>query len=210
LVAAENEYFSRAARRILQERQTSFGGRLGDIAQNGIPAGQRTKKIRQELASLWESSLGAKVRLRTLWAMHTTVGLAQEDLLARLKDPEESIRAWTIQLACEDKKASEALLKEFARLAKEDPSPVVRLYLASACQRLSVEQRLPILENLLAHAEDAEDHNLPLMYWYAAEAVAAQGAARAAPLLLKTKIPKVREFITKRMTAAASTAAASR
>ena len=113
-----------------------------------------------------------------------------------------------IQFACEDKKPSEALLKEFARLAKEDPSPVVRLYLASACQRLSIEQRLPILENLLAHAEDADDHNLPLMYWYATEAVAAQGTAKAVPLLAKTKIPKVREFITKRMTAASKQTAA--
>ena len=86
-------------------------------------------------------------------------------------------------------------------MAKEDPSPVVRLYLASACQRLSIEQRLPILENLLGHEEDAKDHNLPLMYWYASEAVAAGGAAKALPLLAKSKIPKVREFITRRMTA---------
>ena len=116
--------------------------------------------------------------------------------------------AWTIQLACEDKKPSDALLKEFARMAREDKSPVVRLYLASACQRLTVEQRLPILEALLAHAEDAKDHNLPLMYWYATEAVAAQGAVKAVPLLAKAKIPQVREFITKRMTAASKQTAA--
>ena len=87
-------------------------------------------------------------------------------------------------------------------MAREDKSPVVRLYLASACQRLEIDQRMPILEALLAHEEDANDHNLPLMYWYATEAVAAQGAGKAVPLLAKTKIPKVREYITKRMTAA--------
>ena len=125
-----------------------------------------------------------------------------------LKSGDEYLRAWAIQLACEDKKPSDTLLKEFARLAKADASPVVRLYLASACQRLSIEQRLPILENLLTHAEDADDHNLPLMYWYATEAVAAQGTAKAIPLLSKTKIPKVREFITKRMTAASKPTAA--
>ena len=76
-----------------------------------------------------------------------------------------------------------------------------------ACQRLSVEQRGPILEGLLAHAEDATDHNLPLMYWYASEAVAAQGPAQAVPLLAKSKIPQVREFITKRMTAGGKPAA---
>jgi hypothetical protein len=118
-----------------------------------------------------------------------------------LKSKEEYIRAWTIQLACEDKKPSDALLKEFARLAREDQSPVVRLYLASALQRLPIEKRGEILEGLLAHEEDAKDHNLPLMYWYAAEPLAGKDTTNAAKLLAKTKIPKVREFITRRMTA---------
>jgi len=122
-----------------------------------------------------------------------------------LKHDSEYLRAWTIQLACEDRKPSEALLKEFVRMAKEDSPPLVRLYLASACQRLSVEQRPPILENLLAHEEDSKDHNLPLLYWYASEALAAQGPAKAVSLLAKTKIPQVREFIARRM--AASTTA---
>jgi uncharacterized protein YbaP (TraB family) len=118
-----------------------------------------------------------------------------------LKIPDDYIRAWTIQLACEDKKPSDTLLKEFARMAREDKSPVVRLYLASALQRLPVAQRVEILEGLLAHAGDAQDQNLPLMYWYAAEPVVAQGTVSAAKLLAKTKIPQVREYITRRMTA---------
>ena len=142
------------------------------------------------------------IYLRSLWLAHEIGKLDGRAEKALLSDDNEYVRAWTIQLACEDKKPSDTLLEEFARLAKEDPSPVVRLYLASACQRLSVEQRLPILEALLAHEEDAKDHNLPLMYWYATEAVAAQGAAKAVPLLGKAKIPQVRQFITKRMTAA--------
>ena len=32
--------------------------------------------------------------------------------------------------------------------------------------------RWAVLEGLVAHAEDAGDHNLPLMYWYAAEPLA--------------------------------------
>ncbi len=86
-------------------------------------------------------------------------------------------------------------------MAREDKSPVVRLYLASALQRLPVAQRGEILEGLLAHAEDAKDHNLPLMYWYAAEPLAGQSVASAAKLLKATKIPQVREYITRRMTA---------
>jgi hypothetical protein len=67
-----------------------------------------------------------------------------------------------------------------------------------------LEERGAILEGLLAHAEDATDHNLPLMYWYATEPLAAEGPARAVALLGKTKIPKVREFITRRMTASSA------
>jgi len=127
--------------------------------------------------------------------------LTPEDGLILLRRPDEYVRAWTIQLACEDKKPSDALLKEFARMAREDQSPVVRLYLASALQRLPLAQRGEILEGLLSHAEDATDPNLPLMYWYAAEPIAGESVTSAAKLLAKTKIPKVREFITRRMTA---------
>lgn len=118
-----------------------------------------------------------------------------------MKSDDEHLRAWTIQLLCEEKNPGAAALAEFARLAKDDPSPVVRLYLASACQRLSVPERTPIVEALLAHAEDATDHNLPLMYWFAAEPMVAAGPAKGALLLGKAKIPILREYITRRMTA---------
>ena len=42
-------------------------------------------------------------------------------------------------------------------------------------QRIAVDKRLPILEGLFAHAADVNDHNLPLMYWYAAEPLAGLG-----------------------------------
>jgi hypothetical protein len=118
-----------------------------------------------------------------------------------LKSDDEHLRAWTIQLLCEDKQPGATALAEFTRLAKDDPSPVVRLYLASACQRLTVAERLPIVEALLAHAEDADDHNLPLMYWYATEPIVAADPAKGALLLAKAKLPLVREYITRRLTA---------
>ena len=140
-------------------------------------------------------------RLRALFAIHVAGKASEEFNLRCLKNNQEIIRSWTIQMACEEKKPSDSLLKEFARLAREDKSPVVRLYLASALQRLPIERRGEILEALLSHAEDATDHNLPLMYWYAAEPLAGQGVASAARLLGKTKIPQIREYITRRMTA---------
>ena len=118
-----------------------------------------------------------------------------------LKSSDEYVRAWTVQLLCEDRHASPEVLQEFSHMAKSDPSPVVRLYLASVLQRLPVEQRWPVLEALVAHAEDADDHNLPLMIWYAAEPAVAANPERGLELAEKAKLPKLREFITRRIAA---------
>lgn len=175
-----NEWHVRHARRILQERGPN-------------------PTVHAALMKIATSDQPDSKRLRALWALHATGGLTEEAGLGFLKDQGEYMRAWTIQLLLENPAAGEPVLQNMTRLAQEDPSPVVRLYLASALQRIPVPQRGPILNGLLAHAEDAQDHNLPLMYWYAAEPVAGANAAQAAALLGKSKIPRLREFIAKRM-----------
>ena len=186
----QNDWFSRHARRILQERL------------QGKPV---APAVLASLNSMIDGEKNSIHRLRALWSVHVTAGLSEENALSLLKkETDEFIRSWVIQILSENQNPSDTLLREFARLAREDKSPVVRLYLASACQRLSIAQRLPILEALLAHDEDAGDHNLPLMYWYAAEPVAGEGSTRAVALLAKSKIPQVRQFITRRMSASST------
>jgi len=75
----------------------------------------------------------------------------------------------------------------------------VRMYLASALTRTPVAQRAKVLSGLLSHAEDATDPNLPHLYWYATEPVIAANKTAAIQLLAKTKIPKVRQYITRRL-----------
>jgi hypothetical protein len=199
LLASKNSWQARHAQRLLQERA---GQReLSSDAQTAIRR-RLSYKIEATFIRGMEPTLSDD--LRALWLSHVVGKLKTMEPLVEhvlLKDEREHLRAWTIQLACEDKNPSDALLKEFARMAREDKSPVVRLYLASALQRLPIEKRGEILESLLAHEEDAKDQNLPLMYWYAAEPLAGKDVATAAKLLAKTKIPQVREFITRRMTA---------
>ena len=217
LLSNKNSWQARHAQRILTERVASIAvadSRLGtgleNIPQRFASLGIRStyvrlENIRTQLEQLSNKGKTTADKLRGLWTFYSvggfTVDLTEDIAKTNLKSEEEYIRAWTIQLACEDKKPSDALLKEFARMAREDQSPVVRLYLASALQRLPLAQRGEILEGLLAHAEDAKDPNLPLMYWYAAEPLAGESVASAAKLLSKTKIPQVREYITRRMTA---------
>ena len=88
-------------------------------------------------------------------------------------------------------------------MAESDPSPLVRLFIAAAAQRSSSDEfRGQLVERLVQHGEDAEDHNLPLMYWFAAEPLVGQDAAFAERLLKTTKIPKLRPLIARRLTAA--------
>ncbi len=160
-----NEWHARHARRILQERGSS-------------------EQVRRSLAELRAKFAGKPaVQLRILLALSAAGGLRDPGEIERnLADPEATIRAWSIQLATETGPPGRAVLSRFATLAGADPSPVVRLYLASALQRLPLTERWEILAGLAAHAEDATDCNLPLMYWYAAEPLAAVDASRGAKL----------------------------
>jgi hypothetical protein len=159
------------------------------------------------LTRIIKDERSTKHQLRALWTLHVAGGLTPDLAATLLSAKDEYVRAWTIQLLCEEKSPSEDTVRAFARLAREDNSAVVRLYLASALQRLPLAERPEILAGLIGHAEDANDHNLPLMYWFATEPVAASDSAKAVSLLAKSKIPLVREYITRRMAAAARTTA---
>jgi hypothetical protein len=189
LLVSNNAWYARHAQRILQER----GGSRGIYAA---------------LVKVLRRASDDPQRLRALWTLHVTGGLTEKLALSELKNRSEYVRAWVIQLLCENKNPSAAALAQFALLARTDASPVVRLYLAAALQRLPADQRLEILGALLAHAEDTDDHNLPLMYWYAAEPVVAQNPTQAVALMGATKIPLVREYMTRRMASSAKPAPA--
>jgi hypothetical protein len=115
----------------------------------------------------------------------------------------EYVRAWAIQLLWEDRSAPKIALEKLAILAAEDSSSFVRLYIASALQRTQVEDRFPVLKALTARDEDKDDHNLPLMYWYAMEPVVGADQGQGLALLKSTGIPILRQYIARRMTTGA-------
>ena len=80
-----------------------------------------------------------------------------------LIDKDEYIRSWAIQMLCEDKSPTEKALEKFTAMAVGDKSPIVRLYLASAMQRINKNAQWNIAAELVKHGEDAGDHNLPKM-----------------------------------------------
>ncbi|HEY2251968.1 MAG TPA: family 16 glycoside hydrolase, partial [Planctomycetaceae bacterium] len=118
-----------------------------------------------------------------------------------LNDDSPVVRGWGIQLACEGGTPSDKVLAELMSLSRGDESPVVRLYIASALQRMAPEKRWDILVGLVSQSADNQDHNLPLMDWYAAEPLADVDASRALALALEGNMPLIQEFMIRRIAA---------
>ena len=179
-----NDWYVRHARRILQERAAT---------KTGVSVEARTR-----LAEIARTHADDTRRLRALWALHVAGGIEEKLLLEKMQDASPYVRGWCVQLACEQG-ARMFPTWSMGELSKSDPSPVVRLYIASALPKYDPDTRLEFLSLLLAHAEDAADHNLPLMYWYAAESLAAYDPQRAADLLIDCRIDLVRNFLVRRI-----------
>lgn len=182
----ENDWYVRHARRILQERAAE---REIDVAAV------------KRLLEIATSSDDDTRRLRGIWALHGIDKIDSQLMSKLLKDQSPYVRGWAIQLALDDAPVTPELLSAFTTLAKNDESPVVRLYLASALQKISLEDRWEILNALASHSEDATDHNLPLMVWYAAEPLAEVDLHRSLEFGLScgSTMPKVREFMLRRL-----------
>jgi len=183
LQTSKSEWHARRARVILQSR----------ASKRKLPA-----KVYDHLRDVFTTHANADYRLRAMWTLHVTNGFRENDLVNALNSKDEYIRAWAIQLICEDKAPSERAVKEFVRMASDDESAVVRVYLASAMQRMGKAAAWRIAEGLVSHGEDADDHNLPKMIWFGLEPLAAEDPERALALAVRSKIPLIAEYTARR------------
>ena len=182
-----NDWFVRHSRRVLQERAAS-----GKVSDEAIAA---LKKMAKE-------ETDETRRLRAAWALAAMEKLDAATCEGMLADSSEYVRGWGIQLGLESKSEVSAVSpSKLAKMASAEKSQVTRLYLASAAQRIPPNQRWELVQNLLSNAADSNDHNLPLMVWYAAEPLADQDADRALSLGLSatTTIPLVRNNMLRRI-----------
>ena len=183
---AASAWHARRARVILQNR--SIKGTL----QDGTHAALR---------DMFDTNENGDHRLRAMWALHITNGIDQAELTAALSDKDEYVRAWAIQLLCEDLSPPKAARDQFAKLAEQDDSPVVRLYLASALQRMDLDHRWAIAEHLVTHGQDADDHNIPKMIWYGMEPLVPEDPKRALKIADQSQIPLITQYVARRLTA---------
>ncbi|NNJ26374.1 PVC-type heme-binding CxxCH protein [Alienimonas chondri] len=200
LQAHSNDWYVRQARTLLQFRAAS-----GELNASAVHA---------QLNDLFRTAATSPKRLRALWALQVTGGLNAERLQSLLDHEDEHIRSWAIQFLCDGSSANafqdastvetspvgRAVLDRFAAMAKTDDSQIVRLYLASAVQRLPFADRWPILAGLASHAEDVDDNNLPRMYWFGLEPMTPGHPREALKLAVGGKIPFLQESVARRLT----------
>jgi len=102
------------------------------------------------------------------------------DRILSITNEDEVIRALAVRLLSDSlpiddptggrpssKEKPSELVERLEKMTKSERSPVVRLALASALMRLPLEKRPWLALGLTQHAEDRDDHNLPLFLWYA-------------------------------------------
>jgi putative heme-binding domain-containing protein len=181
LLLHENDWYSRRARLLLAERAA---------ARSPMDA------VHRELRRIVNEFVFQRDRLQALWALYVTGGAPPAWLLSQTSHKEEHVRAWALRLLCESgtKGLADALEK-----AASDPSGLVRLAAASGLERLTHKDRLRVASRLVSHAEDAGDRCQPLLIWYGIESAVAAHPEEGVKLALHSKMPKLRQFIARRL-----------
>jgi len=190
LQTVASAWHARRARVLLQQRATER-----DLAPAAVT----------QLEKIFNEHEDGDMRLRALWALHVTSSISNERLRDALSDADEYVRAWAIQLLTEDERPKdtfEGVVNLFQVLAAGDSSPVVRLYLAAALQRLPAEHRWEITKALTRHRADVNDHNIPKMLWFGFEPMVADHPERALALVADSVMPDFKKWTARRAASA--------
>ena len=176
------------------------------------------RSVHEQLRDQFRVAPNSAKRLRALWCLYVTDGLDEADIVAELQHADPYVRAWALQLIGNESELNAFLpsrlppqsntsawntdlMDKLAAMAQQDSSPIVRLYLASLVQRLPFENRWPILTGLSSHAEDVADNNIWRMIWFALEPLVPTDPGRAMQLAVSGKIPRLNEFVVRRLIA---------
>lgn len=191
LLVQSNEWLARQARQVLADRAAAGKDRVAMAAE-----------LKREFGRQHTHA----ARLRIIWALNAVGGADEAWLLERVRnhtrDIDEHIRSWAIRLLAERNLSgptSEQRLTAFVDEARRTPSALERLYLASALQHLPLLERGKLARPLVAHGEDATDHNLPLLLWQGMEPVVATDPDTAGELFGASQIPLLRQYIVRRL-----------
>ena len=181
LLSHSNNWYRRQARRLLAERSDA--------------------SVLSRLMKMLDDD-DQRLALQALWSIYVSGGFDREVATTALQSRHASIRAWSARLLGDRKVVSNQMAHQLIRLAREDPSAIVRSQLACTAKRLPPQVAMSIVTELIRHEEDANDIHLPLLIWWAIE----DKAVTDTPLVLRLfesgdtwRLPVVRKFILERV-----------
>lgn len=185
----KNDWYVRQARRILTER---------------ADAGRPMDAVHRALMRIFAEYPDVTRKLRAMWALYTTGGANKEWLVKQLRHADEHVRSWAIRLLCDEGNPGPEIVRYLWVMAAADDSGLVRLHLASALRLLDLDDRFTVGWRLARIEQDAADPWQPLMIWYGIEPAVVSKPAKALQMIVaKSKMPKVRQFASRRLTEAA-------
>ncbi len=208
-VQSGNEWESRMARRVLMEK--TFAKSVPDTL--GF---QSISNLVEREISTYNSSL---VKLRGVWLCdsinHSIVvsgvnsGLwVDENDRVRVAAWRGLFVGWRNSTVGKAKTDPFKLFKlgpspqEFGEAAVKEQSSIVRREMASVLQRIPTvlnEYFVSLATALLAHGEDKDDPMIPLLIWYGIEPIVGADPKIGLELARVSKLPKVTEFIYRRL-----------
>ena len=155
-----NDWQARMARRLIQERVVP-----SDVIATGV-------------AMISNRDNKPDLTLKLMWLLHAAKALDQQLLTSLIGNEHDIVRSWAIQLATEESGKPRITSATLLDLAQTDPSPTVRLALASALPNLDTQTVWEVASALAMHGEDKDDRFLPKMIWFGlADAFARRWAA---------------------------------
>ena len=207
-VQTENEWESRMARRVLTDRA------------------EKNSKIVEPIAKLFSDTAEGKPRpvpklLGVFWLLRSMADASSgssigPDFGCPPMNQEEHLKAGLICLSNPSRVAAGGPVEDlkspggvadplgkvmplYEEMAAKDPSALVRRALASMLQRTPDTRRKTLATALLKRGEDKDDPMIPLLIWYGIEPLVGADPKVGLELARASKLPKVTEFIYRRL-----------
>ena len=196
LLTHKNEWFVRHARRILQERSL-----------------QKSLSIatHEQIRKRFENARLSEVQtLRYLWTLYGMNALSAKQLEELTHHRYDHVRKWAVKLLFDQGEpegfgdiALEGVVRlglqgRLVELAYRDTSDAVRLEIASAMQKMSLQNRWILAQTMVRQSSLIEDEMLTLMVWYAIEPLETVDRDRFLQLATNSVSPLLQRFIMRR------------
>ena len=195
LLSHKNAWLQRMAQKLLASR-------MRKAKKKGI----KTSKFQAELLKkVLSKETSVRSRLALLWTLYEMLdsdskgqAVLKDTLLAMGDDESENIRAWAVRILS-DKPVGSLEVADWIVKRATDPSPLVRLYVASAIGRLPQAQAFETAMKLVAFEEDANDRVQPKLIWQQIEPFIAGDYEKSIRLFGVSKSQMIRRNIIRRL-----------